>query len=139
MQQKFKERLYARTSGMIEQLNAKPHKLPQGSTASPAGQTSQSTQNAAVNNRDPSTTAPLNNQDPQPHQQLHQPHAVDRGTNEERSYVDLLIAAIIIAIAAILYRRAASFLNFLPGSVSSAESDNEDTSGNGLIHSLDDM
>ena len=138
MQQKFKERLYARTSGMIEQMNAKPHKLPQGNTASPAGQTSQSTQNAAVNNRDPSTTVPLNNQDPQPHQQ-HQPHEVDRGTNEERSYVDLLIAAIIIAIAAILYRRAASFLNFLPGSVSSAESDNEDTSGNGLIHSLDDM
>ena len=139
MQQKFRERLYARTSGMIEQMNAKPLKLPQGNTDTPASQTSQSTQNAAVNNRDPSTTVTLNNQAPQPQQQVHQPHGVDRGTNEERSYVDWLIAAIIIAIAAILYRRAASFLNFLPGSVSSAESDNEDNSGSGLIHSLDDM
>lgn len=139
MQQKFRERLYARTSGMIEQMNAKPHKLPQGNADTPASQTSQSTQNAAVNNGDPSTTGTLNNQAPQPHQQVHQPHGVDGGTNDERSYVDWLIAAIIIAIAAILYRRAATFLNFLPGSVSSTEGDNEDTSGNGFIHSLDDM
>ena len=140
MQQKFRERLYARTSGMIEQMNTKPAKLSQGNTNStPANQSPQAARGAEANNRtDTSATARSNNQPLQPQQVAHQ-HAVDGGTNEDRSYVDWLIAVIIIAIAALLYRRAASFLNFLPGSVSNTEADHEDTSGSGLIHNLDDM
>merc|ERR1711981_479765 len=52
MQQKFRERLHARTSGIIEQINAKPEKTSKTPTASsPQSNNLRPDQGNTVNNR----------------------------------------------------------------------------------------
>jgi ubiquitin-conjugating enzyme E2 J1 len=63
MQQKFRERLHARTSGMIEQINAKPVKsLQENTNSTPLSQIPQATQATTVNNRTATLEARANNQ-----------------------------------------------------------------------------
>ena len=140
MQQKFRERLHARTSEMIEQINSKPQKtLQENTNSTPLSQIPQATQATTVNNRTATLEARANNQPPNiQHQELHHEHAGTERMND-RSYVDWLIAVIIIAIAALLYRRAVAFLNFLPGPVSNTDGGHDDQSGSELLHNLDDM
>lgn len=136
MQQKFRERLHARTSGIIEQINAKPEKsLKENRTSNSSGHMPRPAHETALDNRTAATGG--RNQDEATQIQPQAGNEVRDGM--ERSYFDWLIAVIIIAILAILYRRAAAYLNFLPGSVSSHEGSHEDQTNSELLKNLDDM
>jgi len=131
MQEKFRERLHARTSGIIEQLNAKPDKSSKTSNSSQSSNSSQET----PANRQAQANARITEQPTQNQREVNNRRRVERN---ERSYVDWLIAVIVIAIAAILYRRLASYLNLMPGTVSNSDDSHESPEA-GLLHNLDDM
>ena len=139
MQQKFRDRLHARTSGIIEQINAKPEKTTKGHTpSSQQGNTPHHAQGTTVNNRVASigARAEEHNTQNQNHGGRQQREGIQRN---ERSYVDWLIAVIVIAILAILYRRIAAYLNFMPGSVSNNEGSHSDQTESGILHNVDEM
>jgi len=133
MQEKFRQQLHARTSGIIEQLNAKPEKS--SKTSLNSSQTSNTTQGTSVN-RPAQANARLSEQPTQTQREANARIGVERN---ERSYVDWLIAVIVIAIAAILYRRLASYLNLMPGTVSNSDESHSESTDAGLLHNLDDM
>jgi len=134
MQEKFRERLHARTSGIIQQINAKPDKL--SKTPSNSSQPGDTTQGTSASRQAP-ITARISDQPTQNQREVNnQREGVERN---ERSYVDWLIAVIVIAIAAILYRRLASYLNFIPGTVSNSDESHNEAPEAGFIHNLDDM
>ena len=97
MQEKFRQRLHARTSGIIEQLNAKPDKS--SKTSLNSSQTSNSTQGTSESRQAQVNTRITQHVTQQVRREMNDRNGVDRN---ERSYVDWLIAVIVIAIAAIL-------------------------------------
>merc|ERR1712110_278636 len=130
-----KESLYARTSGIIEQINSKPDKS--SSTHDIAPQPRQTT---TITDRSSASLA-RGSQDQNVHnrrQIINQPHQGAERINE-RGYVDWLIAVIVMAILAILYRRAAAYMKFLPGSVPGNDGNNEEQSDIGLLNNVDDI
>jgi len=133
MQEKFRQQLHARTSGIIEQLNAKPEKS--SKTSLNSSQASNTTQGTSVN-RPAQANARISEQPTQTQREANARNGVERN---ERSYVDWLIAVIVIAIAAILYRRLASYLNLMPGTVSNSDESHSESTDAGLLHNLDDM
>ena len=136
MQQKFRDRLHARTSGIIGQINSKPVKQLQENTDSHPNP--QATQGRTTNSTATSLQGRAHNQLPHHRQQpVLEENATER--INERSYVDWFIAVIIIAIAAILYRRASTYLKFLPGSVTNTETDHTDDPGGGILPNLEEM
>jgi len=140
MQQKFKERLYARTSGIIEQINSKPDKSSKEKSSSTHDIAPQPRQTTTITDRSSASLA-RGSQDQNVHNQrqiINQPHQGAERINE-RGYVDWLIAVIVMAILAILYRRAAAYMKFLPGSVPSNDGNNEEQSDIGLLHNVDDI
>ena len=140
MQQKFKERLYARTSGIIEQINSKPDKSSKEKSSSTHDIAPQPRQTTTITDRSSASLA-RGSQDRNVHNQrqmINQPHEEAERINE-RGYVDWLIAVIVMAILAILYRRAAAYMQFLPGSVPSNDGNNEEQSDIGLLHNVDDI
>ena len=139
MQQKFKERLYARTSGIIEQINSKPDKSSKEKSSSTHGIAPQPRQTTTITDRSSASLA-RGSQDQNVHnqRQINQPHQGAERINE-RGYVDWLIAVIVMAILAILYRRAAAYMKFLPGSVPSNDGNNEEQSDIGLLNNVDDI
>ena len=134
MQLKFRERLHARTSGIIEQINAKPEKTTKDQTTSTQqGHILHHAEANTVNNRVASIGARVEENITQNHNQAgHQQR--DGIERNDRSYVDWLIAVIVIAILAILYRRITAYLNILPGSVSNNEGSHSDPTESGLLH-----
>lgn len=132
MQEKFRESLHARTSGIIEQINAKPEKTRDPTTSTQQGHILHHAQGNTVNNRVASIGARAEENTTQNHYQAGR-------EQRERSYVDWLIAVIVIAIVAILYRRIAAYLNFLPGSVSNNEGSHSDQTESELLHNVDEM
>ena len=139
MQQKFRERLHARTSGMIEQMNAKPAKSQADSSSEHPSQTPQNSVHSGTPTAS-SNSPPAQSNHPIQHEQQQGAIVVEG----ERSYItDWLIALIVLAIAAILYRRAGSFLSFWPDSIANRGGGNNDDSsrggGVGSMHDLDDM
>ena len=139
MQQKFKERLYARTSGIIEQINSKPDKSSKEKSSSTHDIAPQPRQTTTTDRSSESLARGI--QDRNVHNQrqmINQPHEEAERINE-RGYVDWLIAVIVMAILAILYRRAAAYMKFLPGSVPSNDGNNEEQSDIGLLNNVDDI
>merc|ERR1711894_283546 len=134
MQEKFRERLHARTSGIIEQINAKPDKS--SKAPSNSSQPGNTTQGSSATRQVPITTRISDQPTQNQREAYNQREVVERN---ERSYVDWLIAVIIIAIAAILYRRLASYLNFLPGTVPNSDESHNESPEAGFLHNLDDM
>ena len=116
MQEKFRQRLHARTSGIIEQLNAKPDKS--SKTSLNSSQTSNSTQGTSESRQAQVNTRITQHVTQQVRREMNDRNGADRN---ERSYVDWLIAVIVIAIAAILYRRLASYLNLMPDTVTNSD------------------
>ena len=108
MQLKFRERLHSRTSGIIEQINAKPEKTTKDhATSTQQGHSLHHAQGNTVNNRVASIGARAEENITQNHNQAghQQREGIERN---QRSYIDWLIAVIVIAILAILYRRIAA-------------------------------
>ena len=138
MQQKFRESLHARTSGIIEQINAKPEKASKNPTTSTPQSNIHPDQGNTVNNRVHSIGARRDENTTQNFNQAVR-HQREDGERNDRSYIDWLIAVIVIAILAILYRRIAAHLNFSPGPVSSNEGSHSDPSDSGLLHNVDEM
>jgi len=134
MQEKFRQRLHARTSGIIEQLNAKPDKS--SKTSLNSSQTSNSTQGTSESRQAQVNTRITQHVTQQVRREMNDRNGADRN---ERSYVDWLIAVIVIAIAAILYRRLASYLNLMPDTVTNSDESHSESPEAGLLHNLDDM
>ena len=134
MQEKFRQRLHARTSGIIEQLNAKPDKSSKSSLN--LSQTSNSTQGTSESRQAQVNTRITQHVTQQVRREMNDRNGADRN---ERSYVDWLIAVIVIAIAAILYRRLASYLNLMPDTVTNSDESHSESPEAGLLHNLDDM
>ena len=85
MQEKFRQQLHARTSGIIEQLNAKPEKS--SKTSLNSSQTNNTTQGTSVN-RPAQANARLSEQPTQTQREANARIGVERN---ERSYVVLFV------------------------------------------------